>query len=298
MPFDKYMSRVTLLRLSRTLREEFSRENLLELCQELQVDCERYGFSTDITLGIIFLVDTLYDQQRIPDLLAACNRIQPNFSDKFEQPISVEWTPKISLSREIIKLTDWILGFSGKPYSIDEGPFSSLNPQLIARATGCYCWPFESVNRGAYDISESEPLWRLLFQVRRGLGFQDKPAFAYIGAKRTWGQHGMGYTPCIVIAPSSDQFDSLRIEEIADGNCGLDTEDWIREIKSLDEQFGVDIIAVYDLSLTIQLKRLPSEAERRELNRWFRIFATKAFEQYGELQLENLKQPFDVWCDD
>jgi hypothetical protein len=297
MAFDKYMSSVELLRLSRTLREEFSRENLLELCQELQVDCERFGFSADITVGIIFLVDTLYDQQRIPDLLAACHRIQPKFSNKLEEPISVEWTPKNSLSREVITVTDWILGISGQPYFIDEGPFYSWGSQPIVRPTGCYCWLFESVNPGAFDISESEPLWRLLFQVRRGLGFQDKPAFAYISAKRTW-EDGIKYTPCIVIAPSSDQLDSLRIEEIADGNCDLDTEDWLREIKTLDEQFGVDIIAVYELSLTIQLKRLPSEEERRELNRWFRVFATKAFEQHGELQLEDLKQPFDVWCDD
>jgi hypothetical protein len=297
MSADEQSSNIDLGGLCQILREEFDQETLLELCRELHLNGEQLGLTIDLTLGILFLVGTLHDQQRIPDLLTACNQIRPQFSEKLSKPISTEWKPKASLSGEVIELINGVLGFSGQPYVIDESPSSFSNWQPVLRSTDCYCWLSGILSRGAYDHSESEPLWDLLFQVREVIKHYRQPIMAYIGRKRTWGEGGMGDVDCIVVAPSSDQFDALRIEEIEDGNCDLDTENWLREIKHLDKQFGVDIIAVYDGSLTIQLKRLPSQEELGELNRWLQTF-TKSDEHPHKLQLEDLRQPFDVWCDD
>ena len=69
----------------------------------------------------------------------------------------------------------------------------------------------------------------------------------------------------VIVSPSNDQFDILRVELTNGANYGLQTEDIIDALKSIDNQFGVDILnAGFDF-VKIRLSKPPSNEEALEL---------------------------------
>jgi hypothetical protein len=70
----------------------------------------------------------------------------------------------------------------------------------------------------------------------------------------------------VVVAPTDDQYDILRVEQTNGANYGLQTEDIIDALKSTDQQFGVDILdAGFDF-VRFSLATPPSDEELEQFN--------------------------------
>ncbi len=76
----------------------------------------------------------------------------------------------------------------------------------------------------------------------------------------------------IVVASTSDQYDTLRIERTEAGNYGMGTEDVIAKLEILDEKYGIDIVQAGNANVQFVLKRIPKGNEARELERWLLDF--------------------------
>lgn len=78
---------------------------------------------------------------------------------------------------------------------------------------------------------------------------------------------GMPYTAYgdVIVAPTDDQYDLLRIEETNGANYGLQTEDLIDALTLVDARFGIDIVdAAFDF-VRIRLRRVPTGQEAEAL---------------------------------
>ncbi len=104
-----------------------------------------------------------------------------------------------------------------------------------------------------------------LAQVRSAL--QGEPLLAYEA-----GLDARGIPHTIVVAPTTDPFDILRCERTDAANYGLDTEDVIARLKTLDEKYGIDITGAGGDGVAFTLKRVPKGEEARELGRWLLDF--------------------------
>lgn len=69
----------------------------------------------------------------------------------------------------------------------------------------------------------------------------------------------------VVVAPTDDQYDVLRIEQTNGANYGLQTEDVINALKSIDQQFGVDILGAGFDFVEIRLGKSPTGEELERL---------------------------------
>lgn len=291
---------VDLNTLCRFLLSEFNSDELLLICQELQLDCEVLGISKSQTdsSNVLFLVGTLYQQGRIEDLLATCDQMRGNVSEQIPEPISIKWEAKEALSNPTIEKVNWVLDRPGEPYVIVDPPSHEHDWKPYSRDTSCYCWLFEVVNRGAMDKSQSHPLWRLLEQTKEIL--QDEPVIAYISNKRTWHEYGLGEIPCIVVAPSSNPLDAIRIEQTESGNCDLGTLEWLKELKHFDEKYSLDLIAVTNQFVEVQFRQAKSDNELQQLKqRLHDTFSTNEIDSnYLALTWEDLSFPIVLTCDD
>jgi hypothetical protein len=108
--------------------------------------------------------------------------------------------------------------------------------------------------------------YRILNRVRSHLS--DEPVIAYIGEADSW--------PCLVVAPTKDQFDIIRIEETNGPIIGIETGDILDEFLVIDEKYGVDIIGADDRAVEFKIKRQLQGIEKVEFSQWLAIFADEA----------------------
>lgn len=81
----------------------------------------------------------------------------------------------------------------------------------------------------------------------------------------------------IVVAPTTDQFDVLKIEMVAGPNRKIYTDKIIEELMRLDEQYGIDITGANEFSLELSLARTPTTQEMRELGQWLHEFCADIY---------------------
>lgn len=103
---------------------------------------------------------------------------------------------------------------------------------------------------------------------------QDEPVFVYrVGPN--WNT--------IVVAPTTDQFDSLRYEQTIGNNLELDTESIIERLMYLETQFGIDITGVDSCGVQFNLKRIPEDKEADDLGIWLTILCPDLLETPSNL---------------
>jgi len=71
----------------------------------------------------------------------------------------------------------------------------------------------------------------------------------------------------IVVAPITDQFEVLQLEQTDGGNYGISNEDIVSRLKLLDKEYGIDIVGANSSGLDFVLKRIPKGMEARELGK-------------------------------
>ena len=82
----------------------------------------------------------------------------------------------------------------------------------------------------------------------------------------------------IVVAPTTDQFEPLRVEQVEGVNYRLNTQDVVAKLQMLDNQFGISITGAGPAGVEFLLKRIPQDGEARELGQWLFKFAPDIFE--------------------
>ena len=171
----------------------------------------------------------------------------PSFwhSEKYGWISSIVITPRVA--SEIVELLDNELGLTYK-----EDYY-----------TPCFNW---AVN---LDPNDAE---KLLVNIRKLLeGYPVVPHLSSDIITRPSNEPSIPpevYVRGIEIAPTNNKYDLLRFHEIDGVNYDLSTEGIIKELLLLDKQYGIDFIGPVE----VQLRRIPTEAELRELEIWYKAF--------------------------
>ncbi len=82
----------------------------------------------------------------------------------------------------------------------------------------------------------------------------------------------------IVVAPITDQFEILNIEQTNGANYGIFNEDITSWLKVLDAEFGIDIIGANFSGVDFVLKRIPKGKEAREFGKSLLKFCPDLYE--------------------
>jgi hypothetical protein len=130
----------------------------------------------------------------------------------------------------------------------------------------------------------------LLWKVRELL--KDKPVVAY-RANLSWMAFDVAFAGLLVVAPTADQYDVLRVEETNGANYELGTEDVIERLKELDTKFGVDVIGADFAVVEFMLGRIPEGQEAIKLGEWLLDFCP----DLGEAPTEFNKGRVALWWD-
>ncbi len=279
------MRKLNLVKLCLKIFRDFTVDQLRVVSSDLGVDADGIGLNKPSLKmeAVISLIARMDEEGRLGDLLNACAR-QRTDVDLLEttQFVSDAWTPK-TLPPEMVDRVNEVMGFVGKPYSILGTPFSENNwiPESIA--TGCFCWRMEVMEMPIpEDFSSLEeyvervtyPLLNSLPDLEKIRGIlANEPVTAYISADCEWRQFGVSTFPCIVVAPTLDQFDVVRIEQTTAGNYDLQTGDLIAELTSIDQLYGIDILAADTRSIEFRLKRIPEGQQELRFMQWLHDFA-------------------------
>ncbi len=97
----------------------------------------------------------------------------------------------------------------------------------------------------------------------------------------------------IVVAPTTDQWDALRIEGTQGNNHSLTTEELIAVLKELDAEYGVDVTGAVNDGMEFTFKRVPKGKEAR-------VVGKKLYEICPDLGEPPVKFPrgrVDLWWD-
>lgn len=286
-----------LSKLCHILVNEFDPEDFYQLCSDLKLNCEQWNLNGAPAKleNVLMLVGSCYQLGLVNELLTACDRIQAGIIHRIQvEEIYADWIPEGQLSDDVIQRVNAVLGILGRPHigvtpSVTEG-----FDQVERRETNCYCWVFLPPANFYDDPPSFQPQ---LKQVREAL--VGKSVFVYLSELQMLEEGDSPYGYCLVVAPTRDQFDAIRIEQ-TDGN-GVTTEDILRELTWLDKQFGMDILAVDYGSIVLQLKQQPQGEEYLEFIQWFDNSANDAFRElvgYDDaISPIQLKAPFRLWWD-
>lgn len=274
-------ARYNLVRLCRRLASEFSTDELKAICSEFGVVPDRIGFN-DPTLAleaIVTLVSQINQLGRVEDLMAASSRLRPGAATtEWVGSPDNHWTPR-SLPESVIAQVDAEMRVPGKPYSV----LILDNPQYKVPyrtlPTGCYCWPIEVETEPA-DLMmeeyvaywESRPKLNPQLERVRSL-VTPESALAYLGYDCSWGPHGLSSFPCLVVAPTTDQLDIVRIEQTSGGNYDFDLNTLVDQLASVDDTFDIEIVGANAGSVDFRFRRELSEGELTEVNQWLQDFA-------------------------
>ena len=113
-----------------------------------------------------------------------------------------------------------------------------------------------------------------LSKVRGALG--QEPVTSYISFS----------TPdTFVVAPTSDKFDILRIEETFDNNGQVDTEGIIRRLEELDDKYSFDVVGAGQPAVEIQLGLAPTGSLLTQLEEELLSICPYLYEQTSEQDL-------------
>ena len=97
----------------------------------------------------------------------------------------------------------------------------------------------------------------------------------------------------IVIAPTTDQFEVLRIERTYANNRDLSTEQIIRRLKHIDDLYGIDITGASSGAVEFALKQKPVGKDVRELGKFLFDLAPDICEAPSKFT----KAPIALWWD-
>jgi hypothetical protein len=131
---------------------------------------------------------------------------------------------------------------------------------------------------------------RILWEARELL--KDEPVIAYRALSGTWMGIDVSVTGLLVIAPVTDQYDILRIEQTNAANYGSGTEDIIAKLKELDTEFGIDIIGAGFDAVEFLLEQIPEGKKARELGDWLLEFCPDLYEAPARFE-----GPTALWWD-
>jgi hypothetical protein len=118
------------------------------------------------------------------------------------------------------------------------------------------------------DLTPDDPregVNKIWWKVRELL--KDEPVIVYRGNLGAETSVEVGFASLLVVAPTIDQFDILRIEHTDGANYGWDTEKIIEKLKEFDKEFGVDIVGASCCAVEFLLKQIPKGNEARKLGR-------------------------------
>jgi hypothetical protein len=120
----------------------------------------------------------------------------------------------------------------------------------------------------------------------------DEPATAY-RAGIEWERVPSDGYETIIVAPTTDQWDILRIERTQGNNHPVTTEELIALLKELDQAYGVDITGAAMDGLEFTLRRVPTGKEAREVGR--RLY--EVCPELGEPPVKFPKGRVNLWWD-
>ena len=107
----------------------------------------------------------------------------------------------------------------------------------------------------------------LLAQTRKILTLSNEPAIAYRGNLDAQNPI-VGLADQVVVAPTTDQFESLRYEGTNASQYDLFPQNLIQKLKELDAIYGIDIVGAGVWGVDFLLKRLPTDEEALALLKW------------------------------
>lgn len=272
--------------IGRRLATRFTPEEQMAILAELDATIEELELvEEEPKLSVFFdWVLQLRQQNRVEQLLAACERHKPGI---IRAPLpSTEWRVKV-LSPEIILRLNQALGASGKLHFI-KSPWDDN-----FEVTGCFCWMADLAQWFIAGLREQ--VIETSVQIVRGI-LTGEAVIVY-ASESEWAWQTEKASHCIVVSPTTDQFDILRIEQTADGNYGIGTADIIEELQIIDEKYGIDIVAANWGSVGFKLKRILEGEELADFTRWLSDFAPDVLGWDKEIPTEWLNQPITLWWD-
>lgn len=272
--------------IGRRLATKFTPEEQVAIATELGTTIEELELVEGEPRLSVFVdwVLQLRQQNRVEQLLAACERHKPGVI-RASLP-STEWSVKV-LSPEIILRLNQALGARGKLYFIKSNWGDNFE------VTGCFCWLVNLYQWFILSVGE-QVIEDSVQTVRNNLMSEAVTVYA---TESQWAWQEAKASHCIVVAPTTDQFDILRIEQTADGNYGIGTADIIEELQMIDEKYGIDIVAANYGSVQFRLKRILEGEEFTDFTRWLSDFAPDVLGWDKEMPTEWLNQPITLWWD-
>jgi hypothetical protein len=260
-------------RLSSVLSNVISVNELLAVCSDLQMSSSNLNLPPHSSQQefVSALSAHLYKQGRFEELYDVLNKLYPQIvHDWLQKRPSQEWLPFVDVPVHVLKKVDKLLGGRRELH---------FGYEFYDAPTGCYCWPFViPIAQGVFP----ELKYKIIERIRVHL--RNESVIAFIG-------HQSFYDiPYIVIAPTTDQLDIIRIAGTCGPTLGVDHGDVVDELQVIDEQYGIDILGADDRAVVFRLKRQILGTERDEFIQWMDIFAEEAIwpvdfreEEYIEL---------------
>ena len=273
---NQWPARMHYARLSSVLSHIITIIDLLAICTELNVSLANLKLSPNSSQTELVQVLTtyLFEDGRFEELFDVLNKRHPQIvQDWLQKRPSETWLSSVDIPEHIILQVDNLLGEKGVPH---------FGYEFYDEPTGCYCWSFVSaITEGEFPNLKYKVIERLRLHLKNEL------VIAFIG------QQSFYDIPQIIIAPTTDQLDIVRIAGTCGPTLGLDCENILDELQVINEQYDIDIIGADDRALILKLKHQIQGTKRDELIRWLDIFADDAIWTVGFSDQEYIELIFD-----
>jgi hypothetical protein len=291
-------SKINLVKLCLEVENRFGIRQLRDICFELGLDAEKFGMQNRLLkkVGVVALVTELEEKGRLEELLVISQKHDSEFAMSGYDFADVEWRPR-PLHENIVESVNRALGLPALAHFTYIEADISNNWTRQPVATGCMEWrPRFDGYMGPLSIDPN--LGPALQRARAAI--ESETAIAYIGNSPLLPESGMASFPCIVVAPTVDPFDIIRIEQTVatDGNADVDIFGLLRELGVLHSRYGIDIRAADESTLEFFLLTLP-KSSRPAIRKWLKRVAEDA---YRDLWIEDLSEsvpwgPIRLWWD-
>ena len=257
--------RMGYARLNFIMSEILEFDDLLTICSDLQIPIRSFELADNASQKewVVAIFDYLIERLDFDELFDVIHHKFPMLVEEWVSNLSSE-TWNLSSSELPVKIRTKInelLGGEGFPY---------LAGETYTRFEGCYYWPFPSpLNR--WDFQEIK--CKIVERLRTV--FSGESVMVYLGEVVELESY-IPEIPCLVVAPTTNHFDIIRVESIGAPNQGFDWRNILDELFVINDRFGIDILGVVDRTLIFKLKRSPDKMEQAELIQWFTVFAKEA----------------------
>ncbi|MCB0032708.1 MAG: DUF4253 domain-containing protein [Anaerolineales bacterium] len=269
---DIEIDRVKLFAL---LKEAFTVEQLKVLCKKLDIDASKIGLESNppATIALIAMVSQIERQNRFEEFVEACEEFYFGLISKITlQPISSDWHPE-TLNQQAIIIVESILQSKGKLYG----------------DTGCMYWDISppSPEEWLSDVFKVDELRQQIDFALEGI-----PALIY---KQDVNREIVPATR-LVLAPTINQFDILRIEQTRGSSIDLETSDVIKNLMILNNQFGIEITGSNQNVVEFIFKDIPtSNSIIRDLAEFLVQLAPDIVEEDQALPENYFDTPVLLW---